>query len=265
MELALIVTTAVSVVVATAMALVAARLAREERRRSAARVATLASQLHDTERSRERAVVGIRAEPARIHSEPLRDHSVVSRPVDVDSLEIDRARGTAASAELFRAVPASHSRSTILPVLMVGGIALATALALVVATGRGGTVADLTAPESTPPATAAETLPLELVALSHDRDEDRITVRGVVRNPTRGVPVDQLAAVVFLFDRDGAFLDSGRAEIRAAALGPGAESPFAVTIGQAAAVGRYRISFRSGERVIPHVDRRPAAPVAQLK
>ena len=263
MELALIVTTTVSSIVAVATGLFAWRLAREERRRSAARVAALASDLREMDNFRERAVVGIRAEPARVHAEAARIHSVVSRPLDHDSRGLGRRRGAAPDAELFRTVPAGRSRS-LATVLIVGGVALALALALVVATGRGGAIADPTASDSFRSATVADGVPLELIALSHDRDDDRITVRGVVRNPSSGATIDQLAAVVFLFDRDGGFLDSGRAAMRVPVLAPGAESPFVVTVGRAARVGRYRVSFRSGDQVLSHVDRR-AAPGAQVK
>jgi hypothetical protein len=40
---------------------------------------------------------------------------------------------------------------------------------------------------------------------------------------------------------------------------PGTESVFVVTVPGAADVGRYRVSFRSDDRIVPHVDRRAAA------
>jgi hypothetical protein len=49
---------------------------------------------------------------------------------------------------------------------------------------------------------------------------------------------------------------SGRAAIDGSALGPGAESTFVVTLPGAGDVGRYRVSFRTGDRVVSHVDRR---------
>lgn len=267
MELVLIVTTAVSTMLAAAMGVFAWRLAREERRRSAARVAALASDLRDVDTYRDRAVVRIRSEPARIQSVGHSvAHSVASRPIDVDSVDLGRARGAVPDAELFRTLPAGRSRSTLLPVLVVGGLAVATALALVVATGRGGAaVAEPTPPQSSQSAKAADAVPLELLALGHDRDGDRILVRGVVRNPSSGAAVDQLTAVVFLFDRDGGFLESGRAAMRVPTLAPGTESPFVITIDRGARVGRYRVSFRSGDRVIPHVDHRSPDPAAQVK
>ena len=64
-----------------------------------------------------------------------------------------------------------------------------------------------------PPAGNAEAVPLELLALGHDRTGDELTVRGVIRNPSSGVAGDRLTAVVFLFNRDGGFLTSGRATL----------------------------------------------------
>jgi hypothetical protein len=81
-------------------------------------------------------------------------------------------------------------------------------------------------------------------------------IRGIVRNPAAGSAVPRLTAVVFLFDRDGGFLTSERAAIGAASLAPGSESPFVVTVAGAADVGRYRISFRADDRIVPHVDAR---------
>jgi len=64
------------------------------------------------------------------------------------------------------------------------------------------------------------------------------------------------AAVVFAFDRTGAFLASGRAALDFSALSPGDESPFVVNIANVADVARYRVTFRSGSGVVRHVDRR---------
>jgi hypothetical protein len=68
--------------------------------------------------------------------------------------------------------------------------------------------------------------------------------------------MDRLVAVVFLFDRDGGFITSGRAALESSALIPGGESTFVVTVPATAEVGRYRVSFRADDRVISHVDRR---------
>ena len=61
--------------------------------------------------------------------------------------------------------------------------------------------------------------PLELIALGHERDGDGLTVRGVVRNPRPDPTVDQLTAVVMLFNRDGG-LRGERARGRSDAQAP---------------------------------------------
>ena len=59
-----------------------------------------------------------------------------------------------------------------------------------------------------------------------------------------------------MFTPDGGFLSSGRAAIGAPALEAGGETTFAVTVPRAADVGRYRVSFRVDDRIVPHVDKR---------
>ena len=98
--------------------------------------------------------------------------------------------------------------------------------------------------------------PLELLTLGHERDADSLTVRGVLRNPASGKELGQVTAVVLLFNHDGGFVTSGRAAVQAATLGPGAETTFVITIPGMADVGRYRVSFRTDDGVVPHVDRR---------
>jgi hypothetical protein len=59
-----------------------------------------------------------------------------------------------------------------------------------------------------------------------------------------------------MFNHEGGFLGSGRAPVESSMLSPGGESTFVVTVPGAAAVGRYRVSFRTDDRVVPHIDRR---------
>jgi len=67
----------------------------------------------------------------------------------------------------------------------------------------------------------------------------------------------------YAFDDKGSFLASGRAPIDVAALAPGDESPFVVSVPVADAVARYRIGFRGEDgRVIAHIDKRQQAAVA---
>jgi hypothetical protein len=147
-----------------------------------------------------------------------------------------------------------------------GIVAAGAAAALAVVLGAGPRTAPAN-PAAAPPTgnTDADATPLELVALGHDRDGDRLTVRGVVRNPAAGAPIDRLVAVVFVFSADGGFVTSGRAAVEAADLRPGGESPFVVTMAGAGDISRYRVSFRTDERVVPHIDRRDRSALARVR
>jgi hypothetical protein len=258
MDITLVLVTLLSLTLAAVMTTLAWRLAREERRRSDARVALLAAE--------------IRADDLVLRQTPV-----------------------ATGSDLFAAAQPTQSSSRLAAVLATGVVVVGSAAALVVVlsgSGRGGVTSAPVASgfaspaigegplralgtgPSTAPGAGSRTpqdgrmpqsvAPLELVALTHERDADRLTVRGVVRNPRAGAEVNGLTAVVFLFNRDGGFAASGRAAVDAVPLVRGMEAPFAVTIPGTVDVGRYRVSFRTDERVVPHVDRRDRA-VAQLK
>jgi len=98
--------------------------------------------------------------------------------------------------------------------------------------------------------------PLELVALGDERVGDQLTVRGVIRNPASAAEMDRVTAVVQLITRDGGVAGTARAAVAATALTPGHESTFVVTVPGAADVARYRVSFTTDDRVVPHLDRR---------
>ncbi len=98
--------------------------------------------------------------------------------------------------------------------------------------------------------------PLELMSLGHERGDARLVIRGVVRNPARGLLLTQLTAVVILFNQQGGYLTSGRADVESIVLEPGSEAPFVVVVSSAGDISRYRLSFRTADRVVPHVDRR---------
>ncbi len=104
---------------------------------------------------------------------------------------------------------------------------------------------------------------LELVALEHDRDDDRLVVRGIVRNPSSGQTQQNLTAVVLMFAKDGAYISSGQAPLAVRSLRPGAETPFVVALPDANSVDRYRVSFRTDERIVPHIDRRSRSALAR--
>ena len=216
MDFALLVVTAVSLGLSAVFGATAIRLAREERRRSEARVAALAG-----------AIDGAPAMP----------------------LHPSTAAAAGAPPLLFETGhPAPHAH----PVLKLAiGVVAAIAVIIVLAMAVGGE--DPASPEARPTGTPQESL--ELLSMRHARDGDRLTVTGLVRNPgdadARGI-----TAVVFAFDRGGSFVASGRAPLEFARLTAGDESPFVVTVPNVAEVGRYRVSFRTEDGVVRHVDRR---------
>jgi len=230
MDIILIVITLLSLAVAGTMGVVAWRVARDERRRSEARVAALGADIRSSD-------------------------------VDVDLPLGTAVADVTTSGSMFTYIQPATALPRLATVVLAGVLVVGAGAALLVALGRSGDVTAESASKpaagaaeshSTPPPPTAPTL--ELVALGHERDRDRLTVRGIVRNPVNGSPVSQLTAVVLVYNRNGGFLTTGRALVQAPNLGPGGESTFLMTIPGAADVGRYRVSFRSEDRVIPHVD-----------
>jgi len=227
----LLLVTLSSLLLAGIMTAVAWRTSYEERRRSEARVAALAADIHP---------------------------DLDLRPP---------ARAAAASPDLFRAQPGDQRERSGVAAVAGALVVLAIGAAAVVLSGTR-TVSQNEGVNVSNPQPAAEPVravsppaapaPLELVGLSHEREGNQLVVRGTIRNPQASVPVDNVTAVVFLFNRDGGFLTSSRAGIAAASLAPGAEASFTVTVPDAGDVGRYRVSFRTDDRVLPHVDRRIA-------
>jgi hypothetical protein len=131
------------------------------------------------------------------------------------------------------------------------------ALTIVIGAIIGARTADTT------PSTAAAAAPLELMSMRHQRQGTTLTVSGLVRNPAKGAAVNGVTAVVFAFDRSGAFVASGRAPLDFSALAPGDESPFVVNVPNVSDVARYRVTFRSGTGVVRHIDRRDQGQLAQ--
>src|SRR5262245_38765005 len=106
-------------------------------------------------------------------------------------------------------------------------------------------------------------LPLELISMRHQREGTTLKVSGLVRNPAGSAPVSGVVAVVVGFDRAGGFIASGRAPLDFAPLAPGDESPFVVAIPNVSDVARYRVSFRTSQGIVRHVDRRGQVQILQ--
>jgi hypothetical protein len=229
MVLMLIITVA-ACLVAIAMTVVAWRVVREDRRRTDARVAALAAEISEDS--------GTRYSDVAIDETP---HVAVDRLFANADTEGERPRPRLAA------------------VVGGGAVVVATIGALLLFATSGARPSASTGSKPTATSAAAAPAeagsPLELVALGHEREDDRLTVRGIVRNPPRGRTLTDVTAVVMLFNQQGGFVTSGRAAIQGA-LAPGGEAPFIVTVPGAADVGRYRVSFRTNEGIVPHVDRR---------
>jgi hypothetical protein len=114
---------------------------------------------------------------------------------------------------------------------------------------------------STPAADVPAKQTLELMSMTHTRQSGALIVSGLVHNasPTETAP---LTTIVTALDREGQVVASGSASL--SALAPGKTLPFSVRIDYPGPLGRYRVSFRSSAGVLPHIDRRgpPANPTA---
>jgi hypothetical protein len=167
----------------------------------------------------------------------------------------DGGAPTFASTALFdEAPPASNDSYRLVAAIAACVIVLVTGMTFVTARSTKRPAAAAYASAATADA------PLELLALEHERDGDRLIVRGLVRNPVNGAERRGLSAVVLLYRRDGAFLASGRAPVPLATLAGGETTPFVVSLPGANDVERFRLSFRTSARVEPHVDRRAHQP-----
>ena len=103
----------------------------------------------------------------------------------------------------------------------------------------------------------AQTLPLDLLSLSHRLEADALVVTGLIQNPRGGRPVPRVMAVVYVFNAQGEYTASGKAALEFAPLAPGAESPFVVRIPATEGVTRFRVGFRAEDgSVVGHIDRR---------
>jgi hypothetical protein len=231
MDLLLVVLTVLSLAAATGFAVVAWRLLREDRQRSAARIAALSSALDAPLATSEAGEAPDGAAPV-VNAAQVPVASVTPVPV----------------ASLFRTEPGASLQGRPLIKAAVVGVM---AVTVVVAAAMGN--------RSTGAATAASPssgVPLELMSMRHSREGTTLTVTGLVRNAPGGAAARRVTAVVFAFDRSGGFTASGRAPLDFLVLEPGEESPFVVTIPGVADVAKYRVSFRTEHGVMRHVDRR---------
>jgi hypothetical protein len=244
MDTLLISVTALSLLMAAAMAIVVMKLLRDEQRRSDARVAALTEMAADDE---------VGEATASPHALRLKPEATRARRA-VDDLPI-RAEVSEESTDV-RSLFDEPQRSS----PWGGRLAIIATIVIVVA---GGGWLLLHAPSGAradqPSATtvAAERAPLELLSLRHAQEADRLTITGLVQNPRTGAPLTRVVATAFAFGPDGTLIASGRAPIDFTALAAGDESPFVLRIPVSGAVARYRVGFRAEDgTVIAHVDKR---------
>jgi hypothetical protein len=297
MDIILLGITIVSLVVAFVMSVAAWRLMRDEKRRSAARVAALS--VAASEPSLVNRPAGFAKTPApsealeqfpdaptvkTVTRAPWTSPSTARAAAAIPVASVKMASEFTSPSELPLNQPAhrslgerepshsSHEREVVTHASGFLGATelprdnggrqktLAFAAVMLFVVMSGGLVWMMSGPEGTSAAAVGPNSPLELVSLTHARQNDKLAVSGLVRNPVNGKRVEHLSAVVFLFDRMGTFVTSSRANVDFLNLGAGDESPFVVSLAAPATVSRYRVSFRTDDGIVPHIDRRSASP-----
>jgi hypothetical protein len=238
MESLLLVITIVSIGVAIGAVASARRLRRQEHERSEARVAALAAAA-DTHGGSDGGWKQVAGEWQWV-SEP--SGSPVSEPA-------------IPGAASFGTVQREETSGNRLPIFV--------AAALIVMLGGALIFLNTSASnEHTRVTEGATSEPLELVALGHARETSVLTITGTIRNPSKGGKVEGLTAVISLLDAQGALVSTKDVPLDYRALGPGEEAPFKVSIPDQGSIARYRVSFRAGTDVVPHVDRRTDTKLA---
>ena len=277
METILLAVTAASLLVALVMSAAAWRMSREERARSAARIAALAAAASES-----RVSGGTEDTPLQVLAPIAPARVAAFVPARPTPQAMDFTLNAPVAEELpLRHVPKiveqpapSFASSPIADSFLSGtstrehsgrqrGLMVAAAM-LFVLLGGGAywTLAGGTGAASGVNASAASNAPLELMSLRHERQGGRLSLSGLVRNPAAGAPIEDLAAVAFLIDAQGGFISSARVGVDFKRLAPGDESPFVITVEAPSNVARYRVSFRTDAGVVAHVDRRTEQPVA---
>jgi hypothetical protein len=248
MDIALIVITLLSVALTGALLIYAARLQREQRAREEARIAALAHDIHVD--SAPDPVPLFRAHVERVAPVSSTIHEMA---LDPSPTAPSWEEGTSvATRGLFSAetAPGRPARRLAVPAIGAAVVVAAVGLVYLVSAPPAGA----SRPTASSPVSTSSSL--ELVALEQTRSGQALTVQGVVRNPDGASPRRGVTAVVFVFDRSGAFVTSARAAIDYQMLEAGDESPFTVAVPGATGAARYRVSFRTESDVLPHLDLR---------
>lgn len=225
------------------------RLKREARERSEARLAALAARLATTGA----AAPDFGPGPVGYSggSNDIIDSALdATANFDATSVDADVGDGKLAAKPLFSTNegPASAGQRLLLP--------LAGLLVVILVAGAiyGTTRATSETATTTRPST------LELLSLRHRREGETLTIAGLARNAPGSRTLDDVAAVVVTYGRDGTLLASGRGALDQRRLAPGESAPFVVRLPGAGDVARYRVSFTDEAGTVPHFDRRAEPP-----
>ena len=273
MDTVLLVVTLISAATAIVALASASRLRRQERERSEARVAALANaaETHggadggwiqvggefqwnpaaETAGIRDRGF-GIGAPTGITRSSREARPALIPNPQS----QIPDVEPQISSGTFFGTVDRDEPSGSRLPIFAAAALIVMLGGALIflntsATNGKAATVAHVN-----------QTDPLELVALGHAREVSVLTITGTVRNPSSGVKVEGLTAVISLLDGRGALVSTKDVPLDYRALGPGEEAPFKVSIPDPGSIARYRVSFRAGTDVVPHIDRRTDTKLA---
>jgi hypothetical protein len=258
METILLLVTIASVATAIVALTAVRRVQRAERDRADARVAALTAAA-DTHGPGDGTWMPVAGE-WRWNPEPAGASGPEIRPSRVtDRIPSPESRIPTSSENFFGTVQRGESAAGRLPLFAAAAliILLGGALAFLntsTSSEHTGTVAQV-----------AHTEPLELVSLGHARDVSLLTITGTVRNPSSGTKREGLTAVVSLLDNQGGLISTKDVPLDYRALGPGEEAPFKVSVPDPGAIARYRVSFRAGDDVVPHVDRRSDTKLASAR
>lgn len=225
MDTLLIAVTLASLGIAGALGVLLTRMAREERRRSDARV-TLLMDLADSNEPRSQTTAHF------------------------TDLELHPDSGSAAVGDLFH----EHDAQPAWPRRLFAAGATAVVIGTVI---LGWSTLDRHKSVGAPAAEASVARPpLELLSLSHKQERETLIISGLVQNPRGASVLSGVRATVLVFGADGAMIASGRTPLDFTTLAAGDESPFVIRVA-ATGAARYRIGFRGAQdEMLAHVDRR---------
>lgn len=230
MDTTLVGVTLISLAMAGGLSVIVWRMLRDERARSEARVAMLAT--------------------------------IAAAPVVARSQDLPLRQAPPSVGAMFAEPEHTSPWGNRLAVMAALGLAIASVVLFALAATGTKTPARAATAVAAPAAATAPSAGLELLSLRDNHQGDRLTITGLVHNPKQGTPMSRVTVAAYTFDENGSFLASGRALLDVTTFVPGDDSPFVITVPVTGKVARYRIGFRTEDgRIISHVDKRQQALV----